>query len=289
MEKPINLKKGNLSAQVYQGQLVSLTKDNLEYSHGGGKPKSSKTADDKRGWQRSDNTMFPVIGPVYFKEYRVKVGNIIIPQDQHGIAGILPFSAQECGPDYICLIQSHDGKRQIANPRYGLGDEKRPPYLKWPFAYTLEKVIRLQTDAVLVTHTVKNESSEEMPYMLGVHPAFKVGGDLKDGIFQAESEEYSLEEVIKASKEIGALLIDGVDRIKYTNRGTGRGVEVSSKGFGNVMIWSPGKNAGMFCIEPVTQLPVLNDTQSYFFSGTFEQLGPSASATYSLTIHPFNE
>ena len=64
MEELITLEKGNLKAQIYRGQLVSLAKSGIECMHGGGKPDDLKSPDDRVGWNKSEIFMFPVPGPV---------------------------------------------------------------------------------------------------------------------------------------------------------------------------------------------------------------------------------
>ena len=133
-----------------------------------------------------------------------------------------------------------------------------------------------------------------MPYMFGWHPAFKVNGNSKDGMFEIVDsdgiKQYRLEELISdVSQAKGPILIADSDYIAYGNKSTGIGFYLDARNFGNFMLWSPGKDAGMFCIEPVTQIPVDPKKQAYFTDGKFESLKPSSRKDYSITITPFNQ
>jgi len=278
MEELIHLENGNLEAQVYKGQLVSFSKNGIEYVHGGGKPDKLKSPADRIGWNKSEIFMFPVTGPVY--TYKVQVGDAFFPQDQHGTARLISFNVLNVNADSVSLIQVYDGRKRT-NPKHET-NPKSPEHLIW-LPYTLEKTIKLQNDHLKATFILTNTSNEVMPYMFGWHPTFKAPLDGKDGVFEANHAQYSLEKIIELEPK-GGLLLPGVDSIRFTDKKTGQFVEVLSEGFGNMMLWSPGKESSQVCIEPVTHLPVLDGQQNYFSSGIFEQLEPQQQKTYSVVI-----
>jgi len=279
MVERITLENGNLKAQVYKGQLVSLMKDGIEYMHGGGKPDDLKSPDDRVGWNKSEIFMYPVTGPVY--DYKVQVGDLFFPQDQHGIARYRTFRVLSHDKTSIFLVQEYHGGK-VPNPKHETNKES-PGDIIW-LPYNLEKSIELQGDSVKVMFGLTNNSDKVMPYRCGWHPDFKAPVSGKDGLFEYGRQTLSLEDVIEASKEKAGLPISGVDSIKFTDKITGRHIELSSEGFGNLNLWSPGAKYGQVCIEPVTQLPVLDGSQNYFTSGKFEQLEHSQKKTYSVTI-----
>ena len=279
MVERITLENGNLKAQVYKGQLVSLMKDGIEYMHGGGKPDDLKSPDDRVGWNKSEIFMFPVPGPVY--TYQVQIGDRFFHQDQHGIARYRTFRVLSHDKTSIFLVQEYHGGK-VPNPKHETNKES-PGDIIW-LPYNLEKSIELQGDSVKVMFGLTNNSDKVMPYRCGWHPDFKAPVSGKDGLFEYGRQTLSLEDVIEASKEKAGLPISGVDSIKFTDKITGRHIELSSEGFGNLNLWSPGAKYGQVCIEPVTQLPVLDGSQNYFTSGKFEQLEHSQKKTYSVTI-----
>ena len=279
IEEPITLENGNLKAQVYKWQLVSFSKNGIEYMHGGGKPDYLKSDADRVGWNNSEIFMFPVTGPVY--DYKVQIGDRFFHQDQHGIARYRAFRALSHDKTSIFLVQEYHGGK-VPNPKHET-NKKSPEDLVW-LPYKLEKSIELQGESVNVMFGLTNNSDGVMLYRCGWHPDVIAPASGKDGLFEYGRQTLSLEDVIEASKEKAGLPISGVDSIKFTDKITGRHIELSSEGFGNLNLWSPGAKYGQVCIEPVTQLPVLDGSQNYFTSGKFEQLEHSQKKTYSVTI-----
>ena len=281
MKKLITLEKGNLRAQVYDGQLVSFSKKGREYMHGGGKPDDLKSERDKKGYNRSEFFMFPVCGPVY--DGQIQVGDNIFPQDQHGISRLLPFRVLDLNvkDGYINLIQVYDGSK-ISNPKHRL-DNDSPEYVRF-LPFVSEKTIELQENKLKITFSLYNKSNTLMFFRCGWHPVFEAPAHAEDGLFEANQKEYYLDDVIRESEKKGGLPIRGADSIKFTNKRTGQSLELLSEGFRHVNLWSPGEEFGIVGIEPVTQPAVLKRPQNYFTSGSFEQLEPQHQKTYSVII-----
>lgn len=285
MSSQINLSNGTLNARVNQenGQLVSIILDGVEFFHDGGSP-----AWKGNGWGSSEIVPFPVFGPV--KDYRVRVGDQNFPLDQHGISRnttALPFIVQSTNQSDITLLQEYD-RTEIPNSKFKPGSG-RPEKIRW-LPYQLEKTFRLVQDSLVCELTVTNLSEVEMPYMLAWHPAFKMLGSVENGVFYDDKgkELASLDQVIEASASPkAALALEGVNSVRYLNREAGLGVEVSSSDYNNVILWSPGRDSGMLCIEHTSQLPVI-DGQNYFSDKEkFERLSPGSKKTYTIRIRPF--
>jgi len=279
IEEPITLENGNLKAQVYKWQLVSFSKNGIEYMHGGGKPDYLKSDADRVGWNNSEIFMFPVTGPVY--DYKVQIGDRFFHQDQHGIARYRAFRALSHDKTSIFLVQEYHGGK-VPNPKHET-NKKSPEDLVW-LPYKLEKSIELQGESVNVMFGLTNNSDGVMLYRCGWHPDVIAPASGKDGLFEYGRQTLSLEDVIDASEEKGGFPLPGANNIKFTDKVTGRSIELLSEDFKNLNLWSPGTKSSQVCIEPVTQLPVLDGPQHYFTSGEFEQLEPSQKKTYSITI-----
>ncbi len=285
MSNQINLRDRDLSARVNpeNGQLVSLSLGIVDFFHNGGSPTWQGN-----GWSNSEIVPFPVFGPV--KDYRVKVGDQEFSLDQHGIArhtSPLPFIVQSTGENYVILLQEYDGK-DIVNSKFK-PDSGRPERVKW-LPYTLEKSFRLIEDSLLCELTITNQSKVEMPYMIAWHPAFNVLGFIKNNVFldEAGKELVSLEQVIKASQgPKAALALEGINFIKYQDRKSSLGVNVSSNDYSNVILWSPGRDAGMVCIEHTSQLPVIKGQNYFSESKKFERLAPGEKRSYKIKVKPF--
>lgn len=289
----ITLKSQNFTAQVNpeNGQLVSLVSGNVEYFHDGGKPLYHGP-----GWRNSEIIPFPIFGPA--DNQKVKVGEKAFYLEQHGISRHTkenPFLPEnQSKEDSLTLVQRYDG-RKIPNPRYEPGNG-RPQFLNW-LPYTLEKRFELTDEGLTCKLTLTNNSALTMPYMVGWHPAFKVFGEIKDGEFLDGNKRFtaffkniaSLEEVISASETSseGALMIKGISSVIYQNKRIKQGIRVSSDSFGrNVMLWCPGRNAGMLCIEHTSKLPV-HHHQNYFKDfKRYESLSPEEKKTFTILVQP---
>ncbi|MBW2991362.1 hypothetical protein KY348_06710 [Candidatus Woesearchaeota archaeon] len=289
------LEKGGISVQVSRtdGQIVGISKDRVQFMHGGGLLDLLKTEEDKKGWQNSEIVMFPVVGPV--KDYQVQIGKDTHPMDQHGISRILGFGNINVQPNMAFLTQIHDGKTLLPNPKHEK-DKTRPESLDWPFRYKLNKIIYPESEEILkVRFYLKGPNKKNMPYMLGWHPAFKMHGPASEGVFynltnQSPVHRVTLEEVIEASNsKEGALKLEGMRDIRYMNRQAGRGISIYTTGFDHLMLWCPGKESGMFCIEPVTHIPSLEKQTKPHFTDkdTHNVLKRKEAEEYSVKIMPY--
>ena len=76
------LQLNNLNVSIDKGQLSSFKKDDYEYIHQVGSP----------GWGKSDDEMFPIIGPTDEANFKVKTpkGEAIL--DQHGLLRELTYA-----------------------------------------------------------------------------------------------------------------------------------------------------------------------------------------------------
>ena len=92
-----------------------------------------------------------------------------------------------------------------------------------------------------------------------------------------------MNEIIEESLT-GAYLIDNVDSISYIDRKSERGVQLAFEGFNSAMMWTKSAKSGMFCIEPVTQLP--DKKRNYLDDVTHETLASSERKQYLVHIIP---
>ena len=291
--KIITLNAGDSSAQIYNGQVVSYICNGIEYFHGGGKPVELKKGSDCFGWQNSGIEMFPIIGST--NDNKVQIGSKFYPQDKHGVSRSLGhFVERGSVRDSLFLVQKHDGITHIKNVKYKPGSNS-PEFLEWPFAFKLEKKIYLTEEDLTIGYSLTNLSEEEMPFMFGSHPALKNQGFYKKGIFMIGKhsiEQRTLEQVIEEStKGSGSLIIKGADKITYFNEESGRGFKFSSANFPYTAFWSPGEDAGMFCIEPLTNEPVKpKENRRYFTNPTQHMvLAPDQTKSYMFYISPIDK
>ena len=111
---------------------------------------------DPAVWGRHAPILFPFVGKSWEGTYRH--GGKAYPMGQHGFARDMEFEPVLCDMDE-CLYRLADT------------EETRERY---PFRFVLEAGVRLAGRSIEVTWRVENRDSEEMYFMLGGHPAFRV-------------------------------------------------------------------------------------------------------------------
>jgi len=279
MSELITFKNKGIKAQINpaNGQLVSLSFQDIEYFHPGGKPSYQGS-----GWKNSEIVAFPVFGPV--NNYTVQNNARPFTLDQHGIARHLPFQIRTQEQGKVVLVQKYDGKK-VRNKK-STPDNRRPEHLDW-LPYTLEKQFLLAKDGLTCSLKLTNDSDNEMSYMIGWHPAFKVLGNIEDCVFLDRDGKNiaTLEQVIQAlgNSAGGTLAFEDVNSITYQNQRTRLGIKVSTPSFKNLILWAKSPDSGLIAIEPTSHLPV-ETNQNYFNRPGFESLGPGEDRTYAIGI-----
>jgi len=242
-------------ATAYKGQIFSYSRKGVEFMHGGGKPEDIKDEHDKKGWPNSEISMFPVIGSTDGvvlmdgnNEKHYPMGG------KHGISRHLPWGVKTGRTlSSVVFVQYHNGKSLIRNTRYHPDKpENGPEYFEWPFEFNQEKSVELTPTELRFGLTLTNLSNQQMPHRRGFHPAFKTQGPINEGEFIVSGIKIPLEKIVEASQK-GAYPLPGVSNVYYRNKETGHGFLLYSNAPG-VVLWSPGIDSGMFCIEPVSHM-----------------------------------
>lgn len=207
-------------------QMVSLKLKGEELFHGGGKPADLQEPGDAQGWQNSEIVMFPVIGPV--KGDLLRFEGREYPMAQHGISRHLPWTIIEQRPDSIAFAQQYEGEMPVPNSKIAVP-------LRWPHSFTLEKRFSLRPQGIDVTLSVTNDGAEQMRYMIGWHPAFRMLASKVDGMIVSDVQATRAVELRKDAVEFGPLRV--------------------SSDLPFMTLWSP-KGSSLVCIEPMSRLQV---------------------------------
>ena len=109
---------------------------------------------DPKFWARHSPVLFPIVGSVWEKKYRV--GGKVYELGQHGFARDM---------DFTLLTHSDD------EVRYRL-ESSEATLEKYPWPFRLEIGYRLHDNKVDVIWEVVNTGAEEMFFQIGAHPAF---------------------------------------------------------------------------------------------------------------------
>ncbi|GGD55727.1 aldose 1-epimerase [Muriicola marianensis] len=228
----VTLEHLDQSVTIHEGELTSYKVKGYEFMHQKGEP----------GWGNTDTEMFPVIGPTAGAEYRVQVpkGNAVL--DQHGHLRELPYVLEVQEKQRAVYTKEYKAGTLVSNSKYP--KRSRAPKLIWPFSFRFEKKFHLGNEGLKITFAVSGE--RDMPYMLGYHPAFRLRSP--DARVVGGGKSTSLAEVMAAGDR--ALEIPETEDLVLEDE---KSIGVSTRGFGNFMLWSPTSN--MICVEPVTFYP----------------------------------
>lgn len=109
---------------------------------------------DPAFWGRHSPVLFPIVGSVWEKRYRV--GGREYGLGQHGFARDMDFS----------MVSSSD-----AEVRYRL-ESSEETLEKYPWPFVLEIAYRLHGNKLDVIWEVENPGTEDMYFQIGAHPAF---------------------------------------------------------------------------------------------------------------------
>ncbi|MBE6233051.1 MAG: aldose 1-epimerase family protein [Bacteroidales bacterium] len=250
------LKNEVLTVEVssHGAELQSIRKNGTEYLWQG----------DPAYWGRRSPVLFPIVGSVWEKRYRVNGAEYEL--GQHGFARDMDFT----------LVSSSD-----TEVRYRLESDEQT-LKKYPFRFVLEIAYRLHGNCLDVIWEVMNPDTETLYFQIGAHPAFiypdystlsKERGflsfDRTEGLECIRIKEkgcvdavtkYPLEIPSDGKLPVASDTFDAIDTIMLQDSQIGRvdmmradGTPWLSLSFDApvVGIWSPpGKVAPFICIEP---------------------------------------
>ena len=218
---------------IEKGELISFISNKTEYIH----QKGSK------GWRKSDDEMFPIIGPTEKNNFIVhtKKGNAIL--DQHGLLREMDYELVSATKKTVIYQKKYVANTKINNSKYP--EKSTEKELFWPFDFTFQKIFSLENNKLKIDFII--ESEEGMPFMLGYHPAFLLSNTGNE-ILISNKESYTLSDVYKAGSNAFPILNSDTIVLKNIDKND---VEITTKSFNNFMLWTEVNN--MLCIEPITQ------------------------------------
>ena len=140
------LKNDVLAVQVKEhgAELASIKKGSTEYLWQA----------DPAFWGRHSPVLFPIVGSVWDKRYRI--GETEYEMGQHGFARDMDFT----------LVEGNE-----TEVRYRL-ESNEDTLAKYPFPFVLEIAYKLDGNKLDVIWEVTNPSSEDIYFQIGAHPAF---------------------------------------------------------------------------------------------------------------------
>lgn len=232
---------GNTKSKVAieNGELISFKVNKTEYIH----QKGSK------GWRKSDDEMFPVIGPTAKNNFRVhtKKGDAVL--DQHGLLREMDYTLIYFTEKSAIYQKKYTANTKIKNSKFP--EKSTEKELFWPYDFSFQKIFKIKNNVLKIDFII--ESEEGMPFMLGYHPAFLLSNTAKETL-TSNSKRFTIDEIKAVGDDAFPILNSTSITLHNIERND---VEISTKGFGNLMLWTQVDN--MLCIEPITHYPSYKD------------------------------
>lgn len=245
----ITLKSGDCSAKIvsFGAELKSLVVGGRELMWSA----------DPAFWPKTAPVMFPMIGTLKNGKTLISGREYSLPK--HGFTRDLELNAETVsGTSVLFSLEQSDYTKEF-----------------YPFDFRFTIQYTLKSDGITVTHHVKNNGSEPMPFCIGAHPAFAISGDFSDcrlefakpetaavplydtsaGVFMPNSRTPLLEDesVLALNHEMfhkDVLYFDApVSRSVTLLDKENKGLRVDYPDFTSLGIWQ-AKDAPFLCIEP---------------------------------------
>ena len=221
--------------KIEKGELISYVKNESEFIHQKG--------------NKSDDEMFPIIGPVDKNNFKVHTRKGDAIQDQHGLLRELDYEIISYDENSAEFIKKYVKNTQIKNSKFP--EKSTEEFLFWPFYFTFEKHFTLTNDVLKIDFIIT--SAKNMPYMLGYHPAFLLSNTGKETLI-ANNTKITLNDIYKVGHNAFPVLNSDTIILKNIDKND---LQISTKGFDNFMLWTEVDN--MLCIEPITQYTSYTD------------------------------
>lgn len=235
----ILLKDKNSIVKIENGELISFQENGIEYIHQKG----------NKGWRKSDDEMFPVIGPTDKNNFKVHTQQGDAIQDQHGLLRELAYSLISSDENSVRFIKKYTKNALVINSKFPTKSTEEN--LFWPYDFSFEKSFTLINGILKIDFIIT--SNENMPFMLGYHPAFLLS-DTGAEILKTATKKITIKDVMEVGNNAFPVL--NTDRITLQNINKNN-IEITTKGFGNYMLWTEVNN--MLCIEPITHYTSYTD------------------------------
>ena len=237
---------------------------------------------DPRIWDGSAMVLFPFIGRCCGDSYTL--AGKTYTMGLHGFGWKSEFSVAEQGENR-CLLELTDSPETREN---------------YPFAFRLRVGFALENGRLTVSFRVENRSEAPMPFALGWHPGFQLGGAPEN--YRVRFDAPELEEVkivtncLVTGETAPMALSDGcltLNRELFTDsarvfRAPGDTASVEDAqgnvlarlrfpGFSNVTLWQTlGSGAEFICVEPWLSRPGKFDTVEELGTDDKTVLAPGA-------------
>ena len=280
----VTIKSGNNTARIAQhgAELKSLVMGGREFMWSG----------DPAYWPNTAPVMFPMIGTLKDNKTLILGKEYSLPK--HGFTRDLELTKEDATDNSVMFsLEQSDYTKQF-----------------YPFDFRFTIRYTLDGNKLTVTHVVRNNDKDDMPYCIGGHPAFAFSGELSDYRLEFPMKEtlsapiYNLDvhlfeddnrvpmlndsSVLPLNHEMFYKDVVYLDKIKSRSvkflGKDGKGLQVDYPDFTSLAVWQ-AKNAPFLCVEPFCGSADFADCTGVFAEKRgIEILKPGGEKTYTFSF-----
>lgn len=253
----------------------------------------------KESWSGQDVFIFPMIA-------RLKNGSYTI--------GDKEYHLKNHG-----LIRYMQGEESVQDGKiHNLFISNDETLAQFPYSFIAESIYELKENEVIVSYKIKNTSNEDMPYMVGGHPAFMLDGVKKADLFDIKGNYLTFDnevELVRITQEetcsfnTGEEFYGKTDRIDLSkemfkqintyifkakgfksvtlNKIDGSKLTIKKNDIKYLAVWSGNEWGNFVAIEPWNGVPDYLDSDSEFKTKTGVSMLKSNEEivfTYSIVV-----
>lgn len=240
-------------------------------------------------WNRIAPILFPIVGRLKNDSYTY--AGEIYTMSQHGFARDQEFELIEKTADSLrfCLCSNEETKQ------------------KYPFDFEFDTTYTIDENKLKIEHVIRNLSSENLPFSVGGHPAFKLEGEISDYVLEFD-QKYNVQQSVLSNgfikNETKELILEKEMALNYSqfendaivikhppfkqiglkHLPSGKRVKMTCENWTALGLWTK-KDAPFICIEPWWGwADELNSSGNILEKAGMQFLSPGKETSYSYSI-----
>lgn len=238
---------------------------------------------DPNYWPQRNPILFPIIGSTYDK--KIHMEDKVYVMGNHGFTRHALFKLEQASLDTIRLSL----------------ESSEETLKQYPYPFKLSVTYTLAQDRLVMTYEIENHSPQDMPFSLGLHPAFKTAynGDHGAQIVEFPCQERNLpQDILQIAThqqlhftdaffhQTPTLMLEGIASPYVTLCEAQDRMDISTTGYRWLAFWKKPQ-AHFLCIEPWHGHEDFDEIKQDFKDreGTLI-LKPGHTYMSTLTLHP---
>ncbi len=230
---------------------------------------------DPAYWAKTSPVLFPYVGPV---PDTVNIHGTEYKLPRHGFVKDAEFAVEKQEDACVTLKTVSDGATMSV----------------YPYAFEFTVTFRLDGSALEAVYGVVNKGTDEMPFLIGGHPAFfcpmEEGAQFTDYMLRFEDEDIPDLHLNYPMFDNDAILYENLKNrtVRVIHQESKKGIRFDFPDYQSVAFWTPiQKNAPFICIEPwnagtLAQVPNTNLLEKKYV----QFLGAGEARDYKFSVRP---